>query len=361
MATVERELGARPDVRLVPRHPVHWGSFSPVRAALEGVDALLAAPERLDYGVLLTGQDYPLRPAATIESTLESADGRSFIAYRPPSGRFLRRLTRWHWHGNILGRRVRLPNRFIRLTVRRKLPAGLVPYTGTAHWCLSRECLEYVATRDPELVRFFLRSAVPDESFFQTLLMNSPLADTLVNDDLRYADWSEGGASPRVLTLVRSRADDQVLRAVRPEVRPARGPRGDRRAGRAHRPCRGRADRSGLTSWGDGSRHSRAPKDDSLDGEPAPGHRGPARDRGDVDPRRTRLELVHAGRRGALARALGGERDLDPVGRPDALLHAVRVLALSPVRRRHRARHARASRSPPTSRTAFCGSRRRTG
>ena len=96
-------------MRLVPRHRVHWGSFSPVRAALEGVDALLASPERLDYGVLLTGQDYPLRPVATIESTLESADGRSFITYRAPSGRFLRRLTRWHWHGTILGRRVRVP------------------------------------------------------------------------------------------------------------------------------------------------------------------------------------------------------------------------------------------------------------
>ena len=57
-----------------------------------------------------------------------------------------------------------------------------------------------MATRDPELVRFFHRSAVPDESFFQTILMNSPLAGTLVNDDLRYVDWSEGAASPRVLT-----------------------------------------------------------------------------------------------------------------------------------------------------------------
>ena len=110
------------------------------------------------------------------------------------------RLTRWHWHAEILGRRVHLPNRFIRVTARRKLPAGLVPYTGSAHWCLSRQCLEYVATRDPELVRFFRWSAVPDESFFQTLLMNSPLAETLVNDDLRYIDWSEGEASPRVLT-----------------------------------------------------------------------------------------------------------------------------------------------------------------
>lgn len=200
MATVERELGGRPDVRLLPRHPVHWASFGPVRAALEGVHALLESPEPLDYGVLLTGQDYPLRSADEIESTLADAGGRSFITFRPPEGRFLRRLTRWHWHGNLLGRRVRLPNRFMPLTVRRTIPAGLTPYTGSAHWCLARECLEHVERADPEIVRFFRWSAVPDESFFQTLLLSSPLAETLVNDDLRYVDWSEGGPSPRVLT-----------------------------------------------------------------------------------------------------------------------------------------------------------------
>ena len=200
-AEVKRELGGRPDVVLLPRHPVHWCSFGPVRAALEGVAALLASPERLDYGVVLTGQDYPLRSPAAIESTLADANGRSFITYRPSTGRFLERFTRWHWHGTVRGRRARLPNRLVRVRVPRDLPAGLVPYNGSAHWCLSRACLEHVASRDPALDDFFRWSACPDESFFQTILMSSPLADTLINDDLRYIDWSEGGPSPRVLTV----------------------------------------------------------------------------------------------------------------------------------------------------------------
>ena len=200
-AAVERELGGRPDVLLLPRHPVHWCSFGQVRPALEGVEAVLSSPEHVDYAVLLTGQDYPLRSPAAIESTLADADGRSFITYRPSTGRFLERLTRWHWHGTVRGRRVRLPNRFVPVRVPRRLPAGLVPYNGSAHWCLSRECLELVARRDPALDDFFRWSACPDESFFQTILMSSALAETLINDDLRYTDWSEGGPSPRVLTV----------------------------------------------------------------------------------------------------------------------------------------------------------------
>jgi hypothetical protein len=50
------------------------------------------------------------------------------------------------------------------------------------------------------VIDLFRRASSPDESFFQTVLVNSPLRDRLVNDDLRYVDWSEGGASPRVLT-----------------------------------------------------------------------------------------------------------------------------------------------------------------
>ena len=202
MAMVDRELGGVGSVRLLPRHRVHWAAFSPVLAALEGVRALLEWPERLDYGVLLTGQDYPLQPPSVIEHMLEEAEGRSFISHRPATGRFLRRMTRYHWHGSVLGRRVRLPNRLMPLTLRRSLPAGLEPHTGSAHWCLSRDCLEYVVARDPEIIRFFRRSAVPDEAFFQTILMSSPLAPTIVNDDLRYIDWSEDRPSPRVLTVL---------------------------------------------------------------------------------------------------------------------------------------------------------------
>jgi hypothetical protein len=201
MDTVRRAIGDHPHVELLQRVPVHWAAFSQLEATLVGIRALLASRERIGYGVLLTGQDYPLRPPGEIEEMLAQADGRSFITWRPATGRFLKRVTRWHWHGEVLGRRVRVPNRFIPLTYRRRHPADLVPYTGSAHWCLSRDSLEYAATRDPELIRFFRWSSSPEEAFFQTVLLASPLAETLVNDDLRYTDWSLGGPSPKVLTI----------------------------------------------------------------------------------------------------------------------------------------------------------------
>jgi hypothetical protein len=200
MDVVERELGTVPNVRLLPRRPVQWAAFSQVEAVLDGVKALLDSPAELGYGVLLTGQDYPLRPPDVIERQLEQAGGRSFLTYRPSTGRFLRRLEQRHWHRTVLGRKLRLPNRLVPITVRRSLPEGLRPYHGSGHWCLERKCLDYVASRPGEEIELFRWASSPDEALFQTILVNSPLASTIVNDDLRYVDWSEGGASPRVLT-----------------------------------------------------------------------------------------------------------------------------------------------------------------
>jgi hypothetical protein len=42
---------------------------------------------------------------------------------------------------------------------------------------------------------------VPDEIFFQTILMNSPHAENIINDDLRYLDWKDrNSGSPAVLS-----------------------------------------------------------------------------------------------------------------------------------------------------------------
>ena len=51
---------------------------------------------------------------------------------------------------------------------------------------------------NPQVVRFFRHVFVPDEIFFQTILMNSPLHDEIENDNLRYVEWSREPA-PAVL------------------------------------------------------------------------------------------------------------------------------------------------------------------
>jgi hypothetical protein len=190
-ARMQEGLRAVDSVHFLERHTCNWGDFGHVRATLKGLAHLLEDGDPFDYLVLLTGQDYPLRPAEEIEAFLAGADGRSFmrwwpLPHEPWSGRGgLHRIERWH----LVGRRhLRLS-----LPLRRRLPLDLVPFGGSPYWCLARPVAEHVhetVRAHPELVRFFEHVFVPDELFFQTIVANSRWRDSLVDDNLRYVDWS---------------------------------------------------------------------------------------------------------------------------------------------------------------------------
>jgi hypothetical protein len=63
------------------------------------------------------------------------------------------------------------------------------------------------ARANPRFVRFFEHVLHPDEIFFHTILMNSPLRETIVDDHLRYIDWSR---DPGPATLGVSDLDELV-------------------------------------------------------------------------------------------------------------------------------------------------------
>lgn len=189
------------DVAWLPRHRSQWGGFGHVRATLKGIDHLVGDEVPFDYAVLLTGQDYPLRPPTEIAGLLGTSGGRSYmrhvaLPWEPWGSRGgLDRIEDWHV---ITYRRLHLA-----LPLRRRLPGGLEPYGGSAYWCLSSTLVHFVhgfLSENPDYVRFFEHVFVPDEIFFQTIIMNSELRDTVENDDLRYLDWSREPA-PAVLTL----------------------------------------------------------------------------------------------------------------------------------------------------------------
>jgi hypothetical protein len=75
-------------------------------------------------------------------------------------------------------------------------------FGGSHFWCLSRYCIEYVhefVQQNDAFMRFFKYVKTPHEMIFQTILLNSALKDLLVNDNLRYFDWSRNSSHPEIL------------------------------------------------------------------------------------------------------------------------------------------------------------------
>ena len=195
-----RSEGELPDVHFLDRRRTYWGGFALVEATLDGIDYLVRGTPPVDYVILLTGQDYPLRPRAAIVEFLRGAGGRSFVHHSPlpysawgPRGG-LNRLESWYY----VGRR----RYHFRVPWQRKVPGGLHPYGGEAYWCLTRAAGEYVvrfAHENRRFVRFFRHVFIPDETFFHTIVMNSRFREDVVNDTLHYVDW-DADPSPAILT-----------------------------------------------------------------------------------------------------------------------------------------------------------------
>jgi len=177
---------------MLARHKLYWGDFGHVRATLEGIAEIYRRSLPFDYLVLLTGQDYPIKPRSTIESVLRDSGGKSFLEHsRLPAEGIVDgfdRIRRWHW------RRVGRPKGWhLSIPLPRRFPEGFTPYVGSSYWCLERRCVDYVrdfVENEPAFMKFFRHVDVPDESIFQTILLNSPLADEVVNDNQRFIDWT---------------------------------------------------------------------------------------------------------------------------------------------------------------------------
>jgi hypothetical protein len=207
-ASLRSSLEDLPAVHFLDRHICHWGGFGHVRATLKGIDALLRRGDDFDYAILLTGQDYPIKPNEFVARFFEAQRPKSFMGFSPlPSESWSPR----GGLGRIEHRHLRLYGHHLRSPFKRRFPAGLRPYGGGAYWCLSRDCVEYVARfveRRPDVVSFFRHVDIPDEIFFHTILLSSELRDTIVNDNLRYIDWTQG----RRPAILRAR-DFEALRA----------------------------------------------------------------------------------------------------------------------------------------------------
>ena len=227
-ANIASEIIKREDVFLLPEDKrvfTKWGSISLVEATLNLLDFAYKKGS-FNYFWLCSGQDFPLKSADEIIAFLNKNNKKEFLSLFPSkqscgkNTNYDKRTTLYYPEyilGNSFLQRV-LKRLYIEFTggynrtfwLKRKNITGLIFYFGSQWWCLSNQMvkwiLDYVKYK-PEYLTYYKNAVVPDESFFHTLVMNSPYTKNR-EDGLHYIDWSEGKNNPKSLT----RADLPALK-----------------------------------------------------------------------------------------------------------------------------------------------------
>jgi hypothetical protein len=174
----------------------YLGSYAVVQATLAGMNWFRSYD--YDHFIFLSGQCYPLKPLTKIKQELGKKNVAYMEYFKLPSKVWEGEnwgLDRINYYYITIGSvNIRLPR------LNKTLPNNLEPYGGSLYFCLPKRfvdyALDYIADH-PEIMRFYRYSKIPDEGFFQTIIMNSPLRSDVVNDHKRYFHWD--GTHPSTL------------------------------------------------------------------------------------------------------------------------------------------------------------------
>lgn len=191
------------------RKTVHWAGFSQLEAIGASLRAIFSSGRSYDYVNLLSGQDYPIKPAGYIYDFLNAYVNHSFLSSETPPTAWWndahQRYTRYHLIDYGFRGKHRLENLLSNLLPEREFPLPYQLYGGpaAAYWTLSGEAAFYLShfLSEKKYYSFFKHTWAPDEFLVNTIVMNSPFSHMVINDNYRHIDRTNGGSHPRILTM----------------------------------------------------------------------------------------------------------------------------------------------------------------
>ncbi|WP_325538399.1 beta-1,6-N-acetylglucosaminyltransferase [Chitinophaga sp.] len=194
---------------LEDRVDVAWGGYGITAATLNLLEAAMGN-DTYDYFFLLSGQDFPLCSSEYILRYMHNNRGREFIEHFP-----LPDYVNWAENGGkdryeyfwpIEEMGFSMATAFVKAqqteNVCRSFPAALKPYGGSNWFAISLPCVEYLfqfLNENTSVLTFFRYTKLPEELMIQSIVLNSPFREKVVNNNLRYIDWCTGPGFPRVL------------------------------------------------------------------------------------------------------------------------------------------------------------------
>ncbi len=188
-AEIRDFLASFSNAQLLESQNVVWGGYSMVDVELRGIKELLKISAKWDFFINLSGQDFPLKPQDFIQDFLSQNKGNDFIKIADQAKKRPGTLNR------IENYFVESDNGFSGVPYKRPYLRGITPYIGGQWMILSRDSCEFISysSEVEKFKSFYQNTLIPDEGFFQTVIMNTSYKGNIVNDDKRAIIWIPDG------------------------------------------------------------------------------------------------------------------------------------------------------------------------
>ncbi|MDD3876100.1 MAG: beta-1,6-N-acetylglucosaminyltransferase [Bacteroidales bacterium] len=237
------------------RYKGNWGGFGIVEATIEGIRQILKEQPNCTHISLLSGVDYPIKPIKEYELLLANNPERSFIKYwdfypfdsmesdttNPwHEGSMVQKLRISRYYLNLFNTRYSIPpienhgyfqfnffqkfKHFIRFNAKgftnkyseefvqffysfifnypREAPLKTI-YGGSQWWSICRKHAEYIINyhdNNKKIIDFFRYTMLPDETYIQTILLNSEYKKDVINNNLRHINFEGNTFHPQIIT-----------------------------------------------------------------------------------------------------------------------------------------------------------------
>lgn len=199
-----------------------WCDIAIVKATINSIKKIIE-DKKEGYCILLSGQDYPIKSNTFINKYLEDNNDKNFIeTFELPTYNWYQGgLNRINYHkfnlSNRRGHFIVCPTPFdkqfytfqtlkdiikliyakkfiylYKLFTKRKHPEQIKPFGGSQWWCLSISVVKKIIhfiEKNPGFLEYHKYSLLPDEMFFQTILMHLDLPEITLTDSLTFVDW----------------------------------------------------------------------------------------------------------------------------------------------------------------------------
>ncbi|MBK7339193.1 MAG: glycosyl transferase [Saprospiraceae bacterium] len=178
-----------PSTYILESENVVWGGYSMVQAELNGMNYLLKLNLEWDFFINLSGQDYPLKSQKIIREYLTKNKGNNFLKIADQL------VVRPETMNRIENHFTETADGFSEITYKRAYLKDVVPYIGGQWMILTRQCCEFICNSGEakKFEDYYKNTLIADESFFQTVLMNTSFDGVLINDDKRAIIWIPDG------------------------------------------------------------------------------------------------------------------------------------------------------------------------